>query len=236
MHGSAAHQRRIPQRQLFKSKGTAFMKKILVAAAFVAYASSALANIATTKHDFVGGNAANVTAYGTAATGTTSCQFCHTPHKASATMAAAPLWNRADLGAAVQFTMYDQTKVNGNVSGTPGQASLTCLACHEGSAAIGQTLTSTGNLLTGGAGTLIQDVGMMKVGTNLNDDHPVAVLYPVAGVAGKFPAGTATAVASFTLYSSRVECATCHDPHDQTNGNFLRAPAAGLCAECHLDK
>lgn len=212
------------------------MKKILVAAAVAAFATTAFANIATTKHDFVGGNAANVTAYGTAAVGTTSCQFCHTPHKASTTMAVAPLWNRADLPAAVQFTMYDQTKVNGNVAATPGQASLTCLSCHEGSAAIGQTLTSAGNLLSGGTTTTIQNVGMMLVGTNLNDDHPVAILYPIAGVAGKFPAGSATAVASFTLYSSRVECGTCHDPHDQTNGNFLRSAAAGLCSECHLDK
>lgn len=212
------------------------MKKILFVAAFAAYASSALAAISGSKHDFVGGNAGNVTVYGTEATGTTSCQFCHTPHKASTTNAAAPLWNRAELGATVLFTMYDSTKISATVAATPGSASLTCLSCHEGSVAIGQTLNSATSLLSGGTATMIVDTGMMKIGTNLNDDHPVAITYPTAGVSGKFPAGTATGVASFTLYSSRIECATCHDPHDDTEGNFLRTPAAGLCSECHIDK
>ncbi len=132
--------------------------------------------------------------------------------------------------------MYDSTKISATVAATPGSASLTCLSCHEGSVAIGQTLNSATSLLSGGTATMIVDTGMMKIGTNLNDDHPVAITYPTAGVSGKFPAGTATGVASFTLYSSRIECATCHDPHDDTEGNFLRTPAAGLCSECHIDK
>ena len=124
------------------------MKKILFAIALTACASSAFAAISGSKHDFVGGDAANVTAYGTAVLGTTSCQFCHTPHKASTTNAAAPLWNRADLAAGVLFTMYDSTKISATVAGAPGSASLTCLSCHEGSVAIGQTLNSATSLLS----------------------------------------------------------------------------------------
>lgn len=33
----------------------------------------------------------------------------------------------------------------------------------------------------------------------------------------------------------RVECASCHDPHNTTNGTFLRRTNAGsgLCLTCH---
>jgi predicted CXXCH cytochrome family protein len=211
------------------------MKKIALAIVFAAYASTTLAAVAGGPHDLT--SAANkVGAYGTAAVGTTPCQFCHTPHKAnaSATFATAPLWNRSAL--AVTFTMYDQAKLTaGNtVDATPNAASMTCLTCHEGSATLGTVYSTTSALLTGGTNTTMVNSGMMQLGTNLNDDHPVSFLYPIGGSAA-FEAGTATGVAGFPLYSSKVECATCHDPH-LTGANFLRATAATLCGLCHINK
>lgn len=212
------------------------MKKLLFAIAFAAFASTTLAAVAGGPHDLTS-TANKLGAYGTAAVGTTPCQFCHTPHGAntSATFATAPLWNRSAL--AVSFTMYDGTKLTaGNtVDAVPAAASMTCLTCHEGSATLGTVYSTTSNLLSGGTNAQIINSGMMRVGTNLNDDHPVSFLYPIAGVALKFPAGTTSAVAGFPLYNSKMECATCHDPHI-TGANFLRATAATLCGLCHLDK
>ncbi|MDP2360804.1 MAG: cytochrome c3 family protein [bacterium] len=38
-----------------------------------------------------------------------------------------------------------------------------------------------------------------------------------------------------TLRGDRIRCSTCHDPHDNTRGNFLRVGAAGgeICLTCH---
>lgn len=215
------------------------MKKIAIAFAFAAFASTASAAVSGGPHDLT--VAANKRgAYGALAdAGTTPCQFCHTPHKANpdAAYTRAPLWNRQSLTAT--FTMYDQAKLTaGNtVDASPNAASITCLTCHEGSAAMGQTYAQTASLLTGGTDTAITDVGMLRVGTNLNDDHPVSFLYPTGG-AGEFPAGTATAVAGLPLYSSKVECATCHDPHLTAvlGSNLLRASAATICGLCHTQK
>lgn len=213
------------------------MKKIAFAVVLAAFASTTLAAVVGGPHDLTS-SANKQGVYGTAPAGTTPCQFCHTPHKANAAaaFATAPLWNRNALSA-VTFTMYDGTKLTaGNTVDTaPNAASMTCLTCHEGSATLGTVYSTTANLLTGGTDTKVKDVGLLVVGTNLNDDHPVSFLYPTGGVAGKFPAGTATAVAGFPLYSSKVECATCHDPHSSA-ANFLRSPAAAICGECHLDK
>jgi len=34
----------------------------------------------------------------------------------------------------------------------------------------------------------------------------------------------------------QIHCATCHDPHDNTHGNFLRKPVNKLCSSCHASK
>ncbi len=41
------------------------------------------------------------------------------------------------------------------------------------------------------------------------------------------------AVIDLPLYSGKVSCATCHDPHAKTVG-MLRKPASELCLSCHV--
>ena len=41
------------------------------------------------------------------------------------------------------------------------------------------------------------------------------------------------AVIDLPLYSGKVACATCHDPHAKTVG-MLRKPASELCLYCHV--
>lgn len=207
------------------------MKKAIIAIALAAFASTASAAVTSSAHDLTSQTGPNAAKYGTTVAGTTPCQFCHTPHKANpdATLAVAPLWNRNALSVA-SWTMYAQAKVTGTVDAAPNANSLTCLACHEGSAALGSVYSTATNLLTGGTRTNMDTAGMLAVGTNLNDDHPVAIAY-AGGGATEFPA-----VSPYPLYNTKVECATCHDPHDTTNGNFLRDAAGTLCGACHTAK
>ena len=102
-----------------------------------------------------------------------------------------------------------------------------------------------------------------NLGTDLRDDHPVSVEYAGGGlswatiqagnnVAGQakdkafndpvFTAGGAGKmnIGSLPLYVKSavpfVECASCHDPHDNTNATFLRISnaASAVCTTCHV--
>jgi len=96
--------------------------------------------------------------------------------------------------------------------------------------------------------------GMPFLGSDLRNDHPVAIIYQTAqtadpghylpvtqvgakiyinGAAGQLPLyGTATANAT-------VECSSCHDSHNNslngTSGGFLRMANTGsqMCKTCH---
>ncbi|MBI5075456.1 MAG: cytochrome c3 family protein [Nitrospirae bacterium] len=76
-------------------------------------------------------------------------------------------------------------------------------------------------------------------GVDLTNDHPVGIVYTDAApnIAGLAAVGAVPAALRLYNYgpgaNNRVECGTCHDPHDQTNGSFLRRPAADLCVDCH---
>ena len=70
------------------------------------------------------------------------CVYCHTPHGASNAVEA-PLWNRT-VNAAGSYTNY----TSGSITQTPenpGDASLTCLSCHDGSLAVDSTINMPGS-------------------------------------------------------------------------------------------
>ena len=92
--------------------------------------------------------------------------------------------------------------------------------------------------------------------SNLSSTHPISVTWPSGssvGLAGLgattdslnpagtnyggwlgVPTGTGT-IASLLNTSSQVTCASCHDPHNNLNGDFLRISNTGshLCLTCH---
>lgn len=222
------------------------MKK-LFALLVAAFASTTLAQVAGTAHDLTAHNSNQVGSYGTPRSGTTPCQFCHTPHGAntSATFSTAPLWNRDLTNPDTGWTMYSTTAVSGRLDTRPNAASLTCLSCHEGSATLSVTYAS-GDLMTGtgaAAGTaqrMATATGRQLVtGRDLSNDHPVSIVYPTAATAA-FAAASGNSVNGLPLYAStggaKVECGSCHDPHSRANGKFLRVAAGALCSQCHANK
>lgn len=99
-----------------------------------------------------------------------------------------------------------------------------CIRCHLGH----------------GAGTT---PAIRIVGTDLRNDHPISMLYPTATQDPGFnqPPDPLTGwavngAAGLRLYSGKVECPTCHNPHDPTVRPFLRKSneADALCKTCHL--
>ena len=179
------------------------------------FASEAQAGISTTSHNL------------SATTTTTDqiCIFCHTPHNGN-TSFSAPLWNH--LVTTSTFTMYTSNDIDMTQNAAPGGESLACLGCHDGSIAYNSFVNGTG----APGGTLKLSSGNTFIGTDLRNDHPVGVLYDTT----QDPDFNTIASLSVPLYTSNaVECATCHDVHDNAYGKFLRTTNAGsgLCLDCH---
>ena len=239
-----------------------------LAAGMFITSSGFAASIVGSKHDLsTGGGAPNV-----AATETSVCVFCHTPHGAD-TGAPAPLWNKA-LPDAATFTDYTSSTLDGTADIT-GSVSLACLSCHDGSQAMDSVINvpGSGGYLASGAQTIDGTIGAMSIaspvpgiGTDLTNDHPVSVEYGGGGAVwgnsyalndaafadNAFKAVTYTAATDKTATTSNslplyektvggaqlamVECASCHDPHDNANGTFLRVSnaASAVCTSCHV--
>jgi len=177
-------------------------------------------------------------------TGGEMCQPCHTPHHAHSEIdgqEAAFLWNHT-------FPVNDDFTTDGGTNYVLGAASLACLSCHDGVTALdayGVHSGTPGNVMPGDPGTGV------NVGRDLRGDHPVGAKYGTSTrrrqsvLSGstwvvKAPTGVGTATATLRLSGSskttaRVECTTCHTPHDNQYGDFLRMSNAGslLCAGCH---
>jgi predicted CXXCH cytochrome family protein len=188
-------------------------------------APGAHAAVATTKH--------NLSASGPGTYRATSeseiCVFCHAPHN---TLPSSQLWNRR-LPTST-YTPYTSS-TRKSIAGQPNGASLLCLSCHDGTIALGEVLNrATPITMTGGALS-----GNALLGTNLSDDHPVSFTYDAAlrATRGEL-ADPATLVKPNKVQldaTGRMQCTSCHDPHDDANGKFLvmANTASALCVACH---
>jgi predicted CXXCH cytochrome family protein len=167
------------------------------------------------------------------------CNACHTPHNSDTAVAVAPLWNHSTTTAT--FYVYDDTSSTvDSTIGQPRGISLLCLSCHDGTVAVDsyggaiglEAIASSANIGGGSLGGGTAD---------LSDDHPISFTYSatLAIADGELRDPSAVSVPLFGAGSDQLECATCHDVHNNapaTAGNMLRIDNDGsdLCFECHL--
>jgi predicted CXXCH cytochrome family protein len=219
------------------------MKKVLaigliillaIGASYIVYAS----NVANTKHNLSTSAGPSRTYYLTAGTnGDEVCVFCHTPHGGDQSQG--PLWNR-DYSPP-SFNMYSSSTINMTMDAQPQTVSLACLSCHDGTTAFdallnfpGSGSTNPGDWTWANGYNTIQSSSTAYMGTDLTNDHPISILYDT-DKDNDFIPKNASNVNGLPLYNGKVECGSCHNPHDNTNGLFLRASNAGsaLCTKCH---
>jgi len=183
------------------------------------------AAVATTSHNL------SVSGTGTikASSEDRICIFCHISHNA---LPIAPLWNRASSGAV--YTPYNSSTIVA-APGQPTGASILCLSCHDGTIALGDISGGEEIQMTGGAATM--PTGNAYLGTNLADDHPISFVFSQATSAARGDMVSPSALVDEVKLdsSSRLQCTTCHDPHDNTFGKFLVVDNRGsaLCETCH---
>jgi predicted CXXCH cytochrome family protein len=116
--------------------------------------------------------------------------------------------------------------------GQPAGVSKLCLGCHDGT--VGKSsygsVTNATDYLT----------GTKSLGTDLRDDHPLSFTYnaALATADGGLVTPANGKVSGLPLYgalSDQLECASCHNAHDNTYTKFLRASndSSALCLKCH---
>ncbi|MCX5682220.1 MAG: hypothetical protein NT049_00840 [Planctomycetota bacterium] len=156
------------------------------------------------------------------------CIFCHTPH---ASNPIGPLWNRRDPGT--YYQVYRSSTLTATV-GQPTGTSRMCLSCHDGTIALTQTFNSN-NALAGSVFITPRDRGY--IGTDLTDDHPISFTYDAALAAKNTQLNDPSSIPkALPLDQNRqLQCTTCHDPHNDSLGYFLRMDnrASALCTSCH---
>lgn len=179
------------------------------------------------------------------------CVYCHTPHNSN-TAIEAPLWNRSV--PAGPYTMYDSPSIDMDIANSPQGVSLACLSCHDNTIALDQIVNiPSGAFGTTPSGTTIETCATQchvgdnpvdginfegtALNTDLSNDHPISVTYDPSKDPQFHPASGGK-VGSLPLYganSDRVECASCHNPHDNSKRPFLRMANnnSAMCLTCH---
>jgi predicted CXXCH cytochrome family protein len=191
--------------------------------------------IAGTPHD--------LRALATRGAGADPCAFCHVPDAAGD---GPPGWNR-DAPAGT-FLPYASATLKAT-PGAPSGVSAGCLSCHDGLTPL-DALRAPGNIVLIVPGQTMADAypgSTAILGRDLNNHHPASIRYGAAGdpaFVAPTRAGSRVYITSvsdgaaiplFGAAPGTVECASCHDPHDNANGKFLRTVNTGsaLCLACH---
>lgn len=179
------------------------------------------------------------------------CVYCHTPHNNNQDIEA-PLWNRGT--PAGPYNMYDSPTLDMDIASSPTGVSMACLSCHDNTIALDQIVNIPSSQFgASSSGTTIEacatqcHIGDNPVGginfegsvidTDLRNDHPISVTYDPSKDP-KFHAASNGKVGTLPLYGAQknlVQCASCHNPHDNSNRPFLRISNenSALCLTCH---
>jgi hypothetical protein len=175
------------------------------------------------------------------------CVFCHTPHGASAQSVLWNRKDPANMGSFALYggpigTPGGELVIKGDYPGSPADAlthsqygvdypngsSRMCLSCHDGNTAqIGEVLNppnvSGGSVIEMLAGTFDPNASI----NDLSVVHPISFIYDsqvVADIEDINAKGTGTYKLPSVSYvrlddQERMQCTTCHDPHDDNKGN-----------------
>ena len=230
------------------------------------------AGINNSVHDLgtPGGNGMNYNATPADAL-TRKCIWCHAPHNTyklstvaiggglqapSSAFDYLPLWNHDLTNFTTVFTMYtngtggpqaatDPKALQAKGAMTPGNVSLLCLSCHDGSIAV-NSYGNAGSQLAASVSTGTDKISpTYQIGKDkyLGNHHPIGFNYgTVQAVDTEIRDAdlwlmTPTLPISNYLSNGKVECSTCHSVHNKGNGGerllWRSDKNSELCLTCH---
>ena len=154
-------------------------------------------------------------------TGGDACAACHGPDRAEPPPAA-PLWDAtADLNRVFGVPLSGEAKA--------GNATLVCLRCHDGTVAKDSVSDQAKDRFAN-----IQHPGRFQAG-HQRSDHPVGVEYPQFEK-GYRPITSVISTGKVPLPDGKVECTSCHDPHNDSGEKHMLVMSnarSALCLTCH---
>lgn len=180
--------------------------------------------------------------------GSRGCQGCHASHNGSlANGGTSPttgqilLWARNFPTPTNTFGVYDSATEKNKAVEIGGSSlttstdvrmySLLCLSCHDGVTSTFSPAMKTINMV--GSKATFATGAYDSYG--LQNDHPVNMPYDPTKNTSLQAVATVTANLPLFGTTNTLQCATCHEPHNNTNTNYLRqANNATLCTSCHL--
>ena len=203
------------------------MKRLVWLAIFAASSAHAAArnSVVGSKHDFSVNGPGPIKATAERQV----CIFCHVSHGGGNEQ----LTNRPDIGK--DHRPYESTTIRAR-PGAPTGASRLCLSCHDGTIAVGKTLTRTIQMDEREApGGRIAPTRHSNLGTDLRKSHPISFA-PSDSEKVRRPAN------GDPVHLDRrgeLQCTSCHDAHAEYKGSpegkFLTRPTrdSELCVSCH---
>jgi len=152
-----------------------------------------------------------------------ACGACHVPH----VQAVKPEKSDDDSFALAFYRVGGQREVLSPGRVAPGPTSLMCLSCHNGIAAP-STVGSSHVLLSA------HREGF-QIGEFSTRDHPIGVEYPSRKEGYKNRA-VVLGMGKISMPDNRVECVSCHDPHNAAGEEKMLVMSnrrSALCLSCH---
>jgi len=154
-----------------------------------------------------------------------ACRACHVPHLQGVRPTTRP---SGEPGVEL-FRITGQRAVFVPGRYTPGPSSLMCLGCHDGTVATA-TIGSAHALLAGVREGFAVPEGFVW------RDHPIGVLYPSDRREFR-PASVVETAGNIRLPEGRMECVSCHDPHNAAGVDKMLVMSnrrSALCLACHI--
>ncbi|MEP0843473.1 MAG: cytochrome c3 family protein [Phycisphaerae bacterium] len=153
-----------------------------------------------------------------------ACNSCHVPHVQAVRTTTRP----ATQPAVELFRVGGQRRVFEPDRFMPGPTSLLCLGCHDGTIATSTIGTSHALLAGLREGFAVPEGFVWR-------DHPIGIAYP-AGKRG-FQPRVFVEKKGVRLPEGRIECVSCHDPHNSGGFDHLLVMSnrrSALCLTCHI--
>jgi predicted CXXCH cytochrome family protein len=156
-----------------------------------------------------------------------SCSACHVPH-VQGVRVVPPAPGEPGLPAVEMFRIAGQRRVFEPGRYMPGPTSLVCLGCHDGTVATSVIGTSHAFLSGVREGFAVPDGFVWR-------DHPIGVPYPRNN--REYHPESFAVAKGIRLPEGRIECISCHDPHNEAGIRDLLVMSnrrSALCLTCHI--
>ncbi len=161
------------------------------------------------------------------------CIFCHTVHR---TTGQTPLWSHS-MSTVSNYVIYSSPTLKATI-GQPDGSSRLCLSCHDGTVALGM-VSSRKTAIAMEGGVMTMPAGPSNLGTDLSGDHPISFVYDqtLASLDSNVKDPSTIDRRLKLDHLHKLQCVTCHDPHDDQFGQFLVMGNTGsaLCLGCHVE-